>query len=127
MEFVAFYVERRHFLVGDLDALGIKVAVHFAENFEAGCGRGAGDQLDDNEQAEERGGAPILSDVAEHAVLDLVPLCAIPTYAEGSNAQESNGSCLKDDGWAHRRRLSGVGVKPPQAAAVKSRGGERWG
>jgi len=34
-------------------------------------------------------------------------------------------------GWkmkmAVRSRLSGAGFKPPEAAGVKSRGGERWG
>jgi hypothetical protein len=54
MEGVAGYVEGRHFRVGDLDALGIGVAIQFAANRQTGFGRGVGDQFDDDEEAEER-------------------------------------------------------------------------
>ena len=35
--------------------------------------------------------------------------------------------CIRDGGLALRDRLAGGGSKPPQAASVKSRGGERCG
>ena len=44
MECVAFYVEGGHLGVGDLDALGIGVAVEFAANLETGFCRGVCDQ-----------------------------------------------------------------------------------
>src|SRR5208337_231263 len=70
MEGIALYVECRDLLVGDLDALGIE----FAADFETGFRRGVCDQFDGHEEADERHGAPVLGNVAEHAVLDLVPL-----------------------------------------------------
>jgi hypothetical protein len=33
MEFIAFYVEGCHFLVGNLDALGIDIGIEFTPNF----------------------------------------------------------------------------------------------
>jgi hypothetical protein len=36
-------------------------------------------------------------------------------------------SYVRDEGWAPRGRRSGVGLKPPRAAVVKSDGGERRG
>ena len=71
---VSGYVEGRHFRVRDLDALWIGVAIEFAADFETGFRRGVGDQFDDDEEAEEWRRAPVLRDVAEHAMLDLVPL-----------------------------------------------------
>ena len=98
MERIAFDVERRHFCIADLDAFFIGVGVEFAADGQARLGRGRGDQLDDRRLTRERPTAPVLGDMAEQAVLDLVPLCAAETYAERSNAQEPYGSCLKDDG-----------------------------
>ena len=74
MERVAGYVEARHFLVRDRDALCIGVAIEPAGNFQAGFRRRVGDQRDDDEEAGQRRGAPVLRDVAEHTMLDLVPL-----------------------------------------------------
>ena len=74
MESVAGDVEGSHLGVGDSDALRVKVLVDFASHGEAGLGRGSGDQVDDNAIADEWRGAPILADVREEAVLDLVPL-----------------------------------------------------
>ena len=73
MEVVARYGEGAHFGVFDLDAFFIVVGVEFAGDLES-CGRGGGgDQVDHGETAGERAGAPVLRDLAEHAVLDLVP------------------------------------------------------
>ena len=77
MESVWFDVEGRHLLVGDLDAFGIGVWIEFAADFETALRRCAGNQFDHGEATGERGSAPVLGDVAEHPVLDSVPLrCA---------------------------------------------------
>src|SRR5271165_3958787 len=60
MEGIALYVECRHLLVGDLDALGIGVGIEFAADFETGFRRGVCDQFDGHEEADERHGAPVL-------------------------------------------------------------------
>ena len=92
MEGVAFDVEGRHFGVADLDAFLVCVGVEFAADGQAVLGRGRRDQLDDRRPTGERPTAPVLGDVAEQAVLDLVPLCAAETCEERSNAPESYGS-----------------------------------
>ena len=89
----------RHLLVGDADRLGTDVLVQYAAHRQAGPGGRGGDEVDDGEATDERLAAPSLGDMAEHPMLYLVPLCAVETYAERSNAQEPYGSCLKDDGW----------------------------
>src|SRR5271154_5366863 len=77
MEGVAFDVEGRHFGVADSDALFIGIGVEFAADRQSRLGCGRRDQLDDRRPAGERPATPILRDVAEQAVVDLVPLgCA---------------------------------------------------
>lgn len=73
MEWVEFEVDRGHFGVGDDDSLRVCVGVDVAGDGEAGvCGR-RGDELDDDLAADERLAAPVLGDIGEEAVLDLVP------------------------------------------------------
>ena len=79
MEGVAADVEVLHFGVGDLDALLIGPLIERTLDLEPGFGRRRGDQLDHCSAADERFGAPVLRDVAEQPVLDLVPLCAAET------------------------------------------------
>ena len=98
MEFGASDSDGVHFVIRDDDAFWILVGVEFAVDREAGARCRGGDQVDDHAIADQRCGAPVLTDEREQAVLDLVPLCAAATYAERSNAQEPYGSCLKDDG-----------------------------
>ena len=74
MPFIGFDVEGLHLRVGDAYRLGIAVLVQLAAYRQAGFRRGGGDEFDDREAADERLPAPSLSDVAEHAMLDLVPL-----------------------------------------------------
>ena len=98
MEIIACNVECRHLVVANLYALFVDSCVERAFDSQSrfrGC---CADQLDDCDTIHEWAATPVLCDVAEHAVLDLVPLCAVATYAERSNAQEPYGSCLKDDG-----------------------------
>src|ERR1700758_3637961 len=74
MEAVAGDGECAHFGLLDLDALRVRGGVEFAGDLEAGGSGGGGDQLDDSHAAGEWPGAPILRDMTEQAVLDLVPL-----------------------------------------------------
>src|ERR1700693_4524645 len=70
----ALDVQRSHLGIGDFDPLGIAFLIQFAVHRQAGFGRRGGDQVDHRDAADERLSAPVLRDVAEHAVLDLVPL-----------------------------------------------------
>jgi hypothetical protein len=73
MERITSYVEGRHFRIGDHYAFGISVGIEFAADRKTFFRRGVGDQCDHDLQPDERHGAPVLGDVAEHAMLDLVP------------------------------------------------------
>jgi len=67
-------MEATHLGVGDFDAFGIGAFVKFAVHPQAGPRCGGCDQLDHGEPTGQRLAAPSLGDVAEQAVLDLVPL-----------------------------------------------------
>ena len=79
MERVAADFESLHFGIGDLDALLIGPLIKRTLDLEPGFGCRRGDQLDHCSAADEWLGAPVLRDVAEQPVLDLVPLCAAET------------------------------------------------
>ena len=74
MEGVAADVESSHFGVADFHALGVGVFVEFAAHGEAGLRCRRRDQFDDRRSAGQRTPAPVLRDVTEKAMLDLVPL-----------------------------------------------------
>src|ERR1700687_3864745 len=74
MEFIALYVERLHLGIADFDALFVGRGVERALNFQAGFGRRRSNQLDYGHAIDEWSPAPSLRDVAEQAVLDLIPL-----------------------------------------------------
>src|SRR5258708_25094722 len=74
MELVALNVEAFHLGVADFDAFLVGSRVECALYFETGFGRGCGDQFDDGQPIRERSAAPVLRDVAEQTLLDLVPL-----------------------------------------------------
>ena len=61
------------FCVGDLDTGWIVSAIQFGANFQAGLGGGVRDQVDNDFMAQQRAAAPVLGNVTEHAMLDLVP------------------------------------------------------
>jgi hypothetical protein len=73
MEVMAGQVDGVELGVGCFDACGIDVWIELAANFEAGFGRGSGDQLDDNLMSDERFAAPFPVMYEKQAVLDLVP------------------------------------------------------
>ena len=74
MPVIGLDVEARHLRIGDPYRLGIAVFIQFAADRQAGFGRCGGNEFNDREAADEWLAAPGLSDVAEHAMLDLVPL-----------------------------------------------------
>jgi len=74
MELIALDVEAFRLGVADFDALVVGSRVECAFCLETGFGRGCGDQCDDSQPIRERSAAPVLRDVAEQTVLDLVPL-----------------------------------------------------
>jgi hypothetical protein len=54
----------------------------------------------------------------------------VPRRLKEGRCRRSNltdAGCIRDVGWAPRSRPAGGGSKPPRAASVKSRGGERRG
>jgi hypothetical protein len=79
MECVALDVERLHLGIADFDALFVGRGIERALNFQAGFGLRCSNQLDYRHAIDEWSPAPSLRDVAEQAVLDLVPLCAAET------------------------------------------------
>ena len=77
MELIAGDVEAFHRDFADLDALLVGARVERAFDFQPCLGRRRPDQLDHGKPIGERPAAPVLRDVAEQPVLDLVPLrCA---------------------------------------------------
>ena len=74
MEFIALDVERFHLGIADFDALFVGRGIESALDFQAGFGLRRSNQLDDGHPIDEWSPAPSLRDVAEQAVLDLIPL-----------------------------------------------------
>src|ERR1700680_980326 len=71
MECIALDVEGLHLGIADFDALFVGRGIERALDFYAGFGGGRSDQLEHRHAIDEWSPAP---DVAEQAVLDLVPL-----------------------------------------------------
>src|SRR5580693_10792244 len=74
MERVAADIEGIHLGIADLDALLVGALVENAFDFQSRLGRGCRNQFDDGGAALQWPAAPVLRDVAEQTVLDLVPL-----------------------------------------------------
>jgi hypothetical protein len=79
MELIAGDVEGFHYGFAHLDALAVAARIDCAFDLETGLGRRCSDQLDYGQAIRERPATPILCDVAEQAVFDLIPLCAAET------------------------------------------------
>src|SRR6185437_12128099 len=60
--------------VGDFDADGVRASIELGLDAKAGRRARRTDQLHDGLMVEERSSAPVLGDVAEHPMFDLVPL-----------------------------------------------------
>src|SRR6202034_743158 len=80
-------VESGHLGVGDLDAFRIVTFVEATSDGEPCVRGGAGDQLDNDQVADQRLPRPMLGDERDKPVLYLVPLCALPrcTDVVGAN------------------------------------------
>src|SRR3954447_14676385 len=74
VELVALDIEARHLLVANLGPLRIAPRCQHAVHCQPARRRGRGNQIYDSRRADERAASPILGDVAEQAMLDLVPL-----------------------------------------------------
>ena len=74
MKIVALDVDGSHFVIADLNAFLIEIAIEIASNRETVFGRGGADQLDDDLVADQWLAAPVLRDVGKETVLDPIPL-----------------------------------------------------
>src|ERR1700674_3332304 len=117
MERVAADVESFHFGVGDLDALLIGPLIERTLDLEPGFGGRRGDQLDYCGAADEWLGAPVLRDVAEQPVLDLVPFrCAGRIGAAFDRGAISPPTSCTSPSHSRERAL----LDPPQSAVIIS-------
>ena len=80
-------VESGHLRVGNLGALRIIVFIELTGDGESAVGGGAGDQLDDDQVADQRLATPVHGDEGKQPMLYFVPLCALPrcTDVVGAN------------------------------------------
>ena len=74
MKLVSFHVERCQLRIRDLLPLRVLSAIQFAADTKSLVCCGACDQTHDHSETRERLPPPVLADVREHPVLDLVPL-----------------------------------------------------
>jgi hypothetical protein len=74
VEFIAQDVDFCDFLLGDSDSRRVGSSIQFGMDLEAGRRGGAGDKTDDRLEATLRLASPVLADVGEQPMLDLVPL-----------------------------------------------------
>ena len=66
-------IESVQFGVGDLKADRIDASIQFGADLQSGLCRRVRNQIDDDVVTHQRSTTPILGDVAEHPMLDLVP------------------------------------------------------
>src|SRR4051794_35640561 len=66
--------DRCQFLVGDFDPRLIAIGIQLRLDSQTGLWLRTADQVDDDGTAEQRLAAPVFRDVAEHPMLNLVPL-----------------------------------------------------
>ena len=74
MEFVASDLDLSQFLIGHFDSSLIGVGIQLGVNREAGSRSGRGNEIYDRLETAEWFAAPVLADVGEEAMFDLVPL-----------------------------------------------------
>ena len=84
--------------IGNFDTFGVFVFVQFGAHFEAGFGRGGGDQLNDRAIAAQRLAPPVDGDERKKTMLDLVPLAGARRQVANSDGEfEFVGQLLKLD------------------------------
>ena len=74
MELIPGDIQLIQLLLGDLDSCLVLLGVQSALHFQAFLGCRRTDQADDHSQRDKGPSPPVLAYVAEHAVLDFVPL-----------------------------------------------------
>src|SRR5271165_4312015 len=131
MEVVADDVQRRHLGVADLDALLVDAGIEGALDLQSGfCGRRA-DQLDDGEAIGQGPAAPVLRDVAEHAMLssragEFHPHALLEPYVSLSThtAPDVRPATYRNSQWAKRFGLART-TRANQSLAPLGRGRRR--
>ena len=87
MEFFSFDPKLGHFFICDFNTLLVGFMVQYRLNRQPfGCS-GIGNQVDYRVQADERPTSPVLGNVAEHTVLDFVPLARSRGQVADGNGQ----------------------------------------
>ena len=98
MEYVALDVESQHLGIADLDALRVVACIKLASYRQTCLGRRGRDQFNHGFPADQGCAPSVLCDVAEQAVLDLVPLrCARRVMAHLKRQAGFVGEVLKLD------------------------------
>src|SRR5215471_2289755 len=115
MELIAGDVEAFHLCFADLDALLIAARVESALDCQAGLGRRRTDQLDHGEAIRQLPSAPVLRDVTEQSVLDLVPLRCARRIVVDTDREPSLVGNFCSSTFQSRTR---VPFEPPQSAVI---------
>ena len=116
MEFVAGDIEGGHFSVTHFDAFFIDTFIKGTFNFEPSIGRRRTDQLDNGHAIDQRFATPVLGDMAEQTVLNLIPFgCSwrIMVHVDDqvlSRRQVSSNSIFHN--------LTRAPFEPPQSAVM---------
>src|SRR5450631_13377 len=122
MEPVAFDVHGGQFPVGDLDPLLVAARIEARVDLQPGTGRRRSDQVDDHLQALQRLAAPVQAHVAEHAMLDFVPLRrSRREMADADRQPDLVGELLQLD----LPQTSTAGVAPAAVGSDRQRAGVR--
>ena len=74
VEFVWRELDRGEFSVADFDPFGIRPLIQRRLDFQPALGRGRPNKFNDHFVAHQGPPAPVLRDVTEHSMFDLVPL-----------------------------------------------------
>jgi hypothetical protein len=87
MEFLSPDPELGHFFIRDFNVLLVYVLVEYGVNRQPLGRSRVSNQVDDRVQADKRPTTPVLSNVAEHTVLDFVPFAGSRGEVTHSNGQ----------------------------------------
>lgn len=98
MELSPFEIHLSQLMVGYFDASGVPILVQFSVDREPFRRCGVADQVDHHFMTHQRAAAPVLRDVAEHSMLDLVPFAgAWRKVAHRDGEACFVGQCLERD------------------------------
>src|SRR5918911_5711569 len=79
--------EALHFVIADFNPRRVAASVEFGPYDEARLGAHAPDELNDGFVVDQRSSTPVLSDVTEEAMLDLVPLAGAGRKVRDADGQ----------------------------------------